>query len=635
MTYSFDIFDTCLIRACGSPQMVFSLIARRLCPDTAFVSDFVKRRIQAEYDAKYSLKKEAVTISEIYDCFDAESIGQTKNRMIDLEMAAEEDLLLPAHATLEKIVALHKGGRSIIFISDMYLPSIFLQKILEKFGFWNYGDKIFISGEHGVSKRSGALFRFVADTLGINFKGWHHFGDNLISDVLIPMRLGIHAHRLRHKYSRYEKLWLKNAPQSPDREMCGLLAGACRAVRIQNTYNEKINIAADVIAPAYIPYVFHVFEDARRKGFKHLYFTARDSWIFYNIAQKISSLYPEISLSYIRLSRRALWLPSLYDCDPDDFAAFGMLHNYSPYKLLTQMFGLEDKVIADNLDYDDNFLMQRLDRQSIPIFIQSMQKAGIKETLQKRSEAARGLLMRYLHQEKLPENARQSAIVDLGWGMSCRLALNKILAKEGYESIYTYYFGIISNYALYDMRNPYNSMMEMRDNVHFIPIFEHYFSLTTQSSTIGYIEDGEGVKAVFEGEDNSDCEELCRINTDNVMAVVEILSKFPDLSERISQSFLYCGAKSLNMFFKYPSRKEALIFKELSSKDIDGTNSFINTNFLQGMFGRLSGNKNIRPFWFTGSIMAACPVFGRFLCSLLMQCISSKMLKRLKARLKV
>ncbi len=40
-----------------------------------------------------------------------------------------------------------------------------------------------------------------------------------------------------------------------------------------------LRVAADFVAPAYIPYVQFVIEEAKRKGIKKLYFLNRDSYI--------------------------------------------------------------------------------------------------------------------------------------------------------------------------------------------------------------------------------------------------------------------------------------------------------------------------------------------------------------------
>ena len=56
--YSYDIFDTCLIRACGEPSHVWDILAHRILgssADIAQISDFVLIRRSAEGKAREEL----------------------------------------------------------------------------------------------------------------------------------------------------------------------------------------------------------------------------------------------------------------------------------------------------------------------------------------------------------------------------------------------------------------------------------------------------------------------------------------------------------------------------------------------------------------------------------------------------
>lgn len=68
MTYSFDIFDTCFVRACGHPRNIFDILAIRILGDDAEISslaDFAYIRINGERRARRSLDKHEVTIDDI------------------------------------------------------------------------------------------------------------------------------------------------------------------------------------------------------------------------------------------------------------------------------------------------------------------------------------------------------------------------------------------------------------------------------------------------------------------------------------------------------------------------------------------------------------------------------------------
>ena len=186
LTSSFDIFDTCLIRSCGSASAMFDILS--LEAFTKPVSDdirhgFILARINAESHNSLQL---------IYDNlnFSHEHLLPTE-KLIENELLLEDMLLNPVKRTLDLINRCRKKGHRIIFISDMYLPSSFLCKQLEKHGFWRDGDTLFVSNEVNKTKSTGELFKYIAKKENLNIKKWHHYGDNLRSDVIVPHKLGI------------------------------------------------------------------------------------------------------------------------------------------------------------------------------------------------------------------------------------------------------------------------------------------------------------------------------------------------------------------------------------------------------------------------------------------------------------
>lgn len=86
----------------------------------------------------------------------------------------------------------------IIFLSDSYYPSNFLQNILLKKGIAKKDEKIFVSGEIGKTKCNGTLYKHVSNELKISFSEMFHMGDNFWSDYLVPRSLGINVIENKH-----------------------------------------------------------------------------------------------------------------------------------------------------------------------------------------------------------------------------------------------------------------------------------------------------------------------------------------------------------------------------------------------------------------------------------------------------
>lgn len=79
-------------------------------------------------------------------------------------------------------------GKTLIAVSDMYLPGDVLRQALEQNGYTHF-TRVFLSQECGFSKRSGKLFPFVKQEMGLD-KRYLHLGDSPIADRVRPRRAG-------------------------------------------------------------------------------------------------------------------------------------------------------------------------------------------------------------------------------------------------------------------------------------------------------------------------------------------------------------------------------------------------------------------------------------------------------------
>ena len=79
-------------------------------------------------------------------------------------------------------------GKTLIAVSDMYLPEDVIVKALEQNGYTQF-TRIFLSQVCGFSKRSGKLFPFVKQEMGED-KRYLHLGDNPIADRVRPRQGG-------------------------------------------------------------------------------------------------------------------------------------------------------------------------------------------------------------------------------------------------------------------------------------------------------------------------------------------------------------------------------------------------------------------------------------------------------------
>lgn len=306
---SFDIFDTCLLRKCGTPENffdVFSLCAFNHEPPEWARQEFVAaRRIAecsaAEVNPHYSLQ-------DIWNAF-TWTHPQLKAiaKLCLLEQETECEMLVPVLKMRDKVNECRKRGDKIIFISDMYLSSAFLIDVMQKNGFYQEGDSLYVSCECGAEKRDGKLFDYIRDKEGVkSFRHWHHYGDNRIGDYKAPRKLGIRVTLINHEYTPYQKQW-KDNDYSLGFKYPSILAGIGRSLHHSTEWTTHTDFVLDLIALFYCSLVYRMMKDAELRGIKRLYFCARDAYMMYLIAQKYDKLFPSIEVLFLYISRTALY----------------------------------------------------------------------------------------------------------------------------------------------------------------------------------------------------------------------------------------------------------------------------------------------------------------------------------------
>ena len=130
---SLDVFDTVLRRRCQSPRDIFSLLQ-----DLAYKEMQLRHvpvaiaRAAAESMARRMSGKE-ISLEQIYDAM--ASICRLSSveagRLMALELELEKRLLYAVPEWVRMYDNCRSGGKRVIFVSDMYLPSRFISEILE------------------------------------------------------------------------------------------------------------------------------------------------------------------------------------------------------------------------------------------------------------------------------------------------------------------------------------------------------------------------------------------------------------------------------------------------------------------------------------------------------------------------
>lgn len=520
--YSYDIFDTCLVRCCGTPDNLFFLLAQSVYGDSAdydVLKNFVHDRIDAERIAKDRKNGAEVCLRDIYKTLETDFSLIDADNILQEELRIEDQELVPVAYYVNEIKHIRENGGKIVFISDMYLSSTFLKSILKRYELFHEGDLLYVSCEHSASKSSGTLFKKIAEEQGFAFsKNWLHTGDNRYSDVKIPRHLGINArYSAFTTYNRYEKTYIDNSFYTPCKEECMQYAGILRSCRL--SYSKLLfheEMAIGMVAATYIPYMTWLLNDAIKRGVNHLLFLARDGKIFKDIAENLIHDASSMKLTYLYVSRKSL-----------------------------------ESVVEDSR-----------------LFIKYLTQLGV-------------------------TNHDSCAFVDLGWSGSSRTILNHIFAEQHIKVVTTYYFGFwgagrpsynIANGGDLKVFNYLFSNQDARLPQLVIPmIFEHYFSMVCDGTTIGYIESDGNVHPITAECENAELDYLEETNIYNSIRVAKCVSCYPRLKAMLPLIYQCCGRRNWVRLISYPTRQEIAMLRNIKISEMGGKSVSLITpiNFLQ------------------------------------------------------
>lgn len=181
---SFDVFDTLIGRKVEKPADIFNIIGN----ETGMI-DFKTMRIAAERMTRKKCEKEEITLESIYEHWNGITDAD-KIRFCQLEKDCESKNSILNQKGKELFDYAMNQHKRILIISDMYLPQEFIESLLQKQGYNGY-EKIYVSSQYGLRKKTGNLYKFVQEDRNIKNTCHLHIGDNVITDGIGAKMSGI------------------------------------------------------------------------------------------------------------------------------------------------------------------------------------------------------------------------------------------------------------------------------------------------------------------------------------------------------------------------------------------------------------------------------------------------------------
>jgi hypothetical protein len=564
---TYDVFDTAITRLVGDPTDIFLLVARALRQEGVLQhTESVCRatRIAAEASVRRAAKGGEATLTAIIEEFAWRLQLQPAqaSRWEQKEIEVEEALCKAVPAVRADVAIARQQGALIQFISDMYLGSDVIRRLLLKEGLCTEHEKIWVSCELGASKRSGQMFSKIAETTNTDFSQWHHCGDRHDSDYHVPKQMGISASHVNLcQLNHFEKI-LETYSEATG-GMTSLFAGTSRRVRLSvaaDSGREKglISVAAGVIAPLLLSYVFWIFKRANDTGVRRLYFVARDGHLLLEIARRLEKkLRTGIELRYLYGSRQAWHLASVAELT--DLSGLDWITSRNSAEVTAT-----DMLQRVGLTHDEvsQFLASSTYRRKGPLDDIAAVRAVLAdpnalEFIKGRAKLLKHEAVGYFAQEGLLDDCPW-ALVDVGWRARAQRSLAHILAPREVKGIY---FGLRHNACGEEAGSAEAFLFDLRQARGHAPSFEAFaeviemFCQAPHGTTLGYTRVGEKVEPKLKEKVN---DTALRWGWGKVHeAVMCFTEQFPVAFFDSSADFRPCMHHVLDEFWRNPSDDEA------------------------------------------------------------------------------
>jgi hypothetical protein len=375
---------------------------------------------------------------------------ETIDKLKNLELEVETEYLIAVPRAYQLIEQARRSHPHILFISDMYLPEAFLEDQLKKHGFWQEGDRLYVSSQWRKSKGIGDLFLKVLEDLQLSPQDLTHIGNNHSSDVAMPSSLGLNSIYFQDANpNRYELILQKYA--NATNGVTSILAGISRYTRLTKdtkTTKETIirDIAASVAAPILTAYTIWILQQAKAKQLARIYFLARDGEMLLQIAKELApKIYPEVELRYLYVSRQALRMPGLTKVNKafwewmfDDTTIFTIEALIARMCLDRQ----SAQPIFEPLGYPVETWQKNLSTKERSSLRNKLEKnESLQELVLQIAERKREVLKAYLQQEKMLDGLA-FGLVDVGWRGSLQLSLENAFESFGTRMPVGFYFAL-------------------------------------------------------------------------------------------------------------------------------------------------------------------------------------------------
>lgn len=503
---SLDVFDTAITRSVESPVDVFAILESNLervlgrhARGLASLREAAEQEVRV---AAHAQGRQEVALREIHARMAAHRpiLADHPDLLAAAELEAELSVVMPVEEIRRLADRARSNGRRVVFVSDMYLPSKAIGRLLEACGY-QPGGQLLVSSETGCTKATGTQWARLRDLVGRNAR-IIHLGDDGWSDVDSPRQHGLSSLHFTAAISHRRIGGPLDPPVLPFSRISRARQYPAAAPdasldpgpgRFMRSFGASWGV---IVVGAFLRWLE---ERVRRQQLSEVAFLARDGWLLHRAWQAAGCAERTgLAGQYLHISRRTLNMAEAGIPDSRgglsetglDLIAGGT----ESLEHLLERAGLlrVDQLVAD-VKRAFGSLAVRLASEQASAELRGIFRAHEAEVLGalrgKRAETSG-----YLHQE-LPASGRVG-IVDIGWHGTLQKSLVRLIGDE--PRIVGLYLGL---WPPAQRRRPMAGWMEAAFASDFTPPAEsrglqnavailENLNLASHGTTIGYRFDG-------------------------------------------------------------------------------------------------------------------------------------------------
>jgi FMN phosphatase YigB (HAD superfamily) len=660
---SFDVFDTVLTRAVGSPESSFLLLGKKLTALSLIdcsAEVFARVRANAESRAFENAGglDSKVNLHQIY----AEvgmALGLSEEQLdplMNLERKLETEIIRLVPRARELVQAARDRNERVAFVSDMYLGTEFIQKLLSDCGLYKDGDLCYVSCDYAKSKGSGELFQELLQREQVAPEQVCHCGNNSWSDVHTAKLAGLNVRPFPEgNPNRYEEI-LETYTWATE-GLASVMAGASRLARLTvpaSSPREEVlrDVAASVAAPSLVSFVLWALIRAQQLGLQRLYFVSRDGQMLIEIARRLlDKLDYSCELRYLYGSRQAWLLPSVTRVDEEHLKGIftGKLAldvEFVSVRLALARLCIDPEEIKDSLTaigLTEKDWSRNLSRgERIKLSERVLEDERIHEVILHKADEQRQVMIKYLKQEGLLDPI-PFGLVDLGTGATLHYGLSEVLTVAGGKPPVSFYQGLRKGIPEGEFRAPEPYLFDKRLGLGFFetPGMNEMVEMTCSAdhgTVISYKEVGSQVEPVLKEDFNSTVMNWgYPIVRETICCFVDNLLLDPSLINLRTDLRAAC-VELCNAFWSNPSLAEATAWGDFPMEDGWGNESFYHCLAESYRWNELmatlwQGNLRGRRHWWEAGALALSP--PRLQTALKVSLSLGQRQRRVRARLKL